>query len=150
MNEVTQSTGYSIRNSSLTGAERKNRYAGICVLLSLILYAFFIDPDKFTLFRCIFRELTGWNCFACGLTHSLHASAHLEWTTAVKHHLFGPVLYLSAWVLTACWILETALGRKVPVRIHPVKVRFGIIFITLIWLICWWSRLFPDLPGAGI
>lgn len=149
VNELTGSTGCSIRNNSLSVAERRNRYAGIGVLASLILYAFFVDPDKVTWLRCSFREWTGWNCFACGLSHSLHASAHLDWPAAVKYHLFGPILFLIAWVVSACWILEIALGRKIPVRIPPGKTRFVFLFTALVWLVYWLSRLFSDLPGTG-
>ena len=150
MREATQSAGYSIRDNSLAGAERRNRYAGIGVLLSLILYAFLVDPHKVTLFRCFFREFTGWNCFACGLSHSLHASACLEWTAAVKYHLFGPVLFLSAWALSVYWILELIIGRKWAVRISPAGIRAWIAVIALIWLGYWSLYLIPSSPGTGV
>ena len=94
VNELAGSAEQNIRNNSLSAVDRRNRCAGIGMLLCLILYAFFVDPDKVTVFRCFFRELTGWNCFACGLSHSLHASACLDWAAAAKYHLFGPALFL--------------------------------------------------------
>lgn len=150
VNEFIRCTGRRSCYNSLSAVERRNRYAGIGILLSLILYAFFVDPDKVTIFRCFFRELTGWNCFACGLSHSLHASAYLDWTAAVKYHLFGPALYLSSWLLSLYWILEIVLDRKEIVRINPGNTRVGITVVALICLIYWLFHLSPALPGAGI
>lgn len=143
MNVLTRSTGQDIRSNSLSAVERRNRGAGIGLLLSLILYSFCVDPDKVTLFRCFFRELTGWNCFACGLSHSLHASAHLDWVTATQYHLFGPILFLCAWVLSAYWTFEIVMNMKGVVRISPGNIRIGIIVIALIGLVYWLFHLNP-------
>ncbi|MBN2321370.1 MAG: DUF2752 domain-containing protein [Acidobacteria bacterium] len=143
MNELAGFTGQSTPDNSLSAVDRRNRCAGIGMLLSLILYASCVDPDKVTLFRCFFRELTGWNCFACGLSHSLHLSARLDWAAAVKYHLFGPVLFLSAWMLSVYWILEIALDRKGVVRVNPKIIKIGIIAIALVWLIYWLFHLSP-------
>jgi len=121
----------------LSAVEVRNRCFGIAATLSLILYAFCVDPDKVTVFRCFFRELTGWNCFACGLSHSLHASAHLNWVVAIEFHLFGPLLFLSAWTLFVYWIIEIVIDRKSLVRIRPGIIKAGIILIALTWLIYW-------------
>jgi len=144
VNGLAESMGQRIFDNSLSTVERRNRCAGIGVLLSLILYAFLVDPDKVTLFRCFFREWTGLNCFTCGLSHSLHASACFDWTAAIKHHLFGPFIFISAWALSVYWILEIGLDRKIIVRIKPGYVRFGIAFLVVAWGI---YRLFHLAPA---
>jgi len=143
VNEPASFTGQSTPDNSLSAVDRRNRWAGIGMLLSLILYAFCVDPDEVNLFRCFFRELTGWNCFACGLSHSLHASACLDWAAAVKYHLFGPFLFLSAWVVSVYWILEIVLDRKGVVRVNPGILKAGIVVLALVWLIYWLFHLSP-------
>ena len=138
VNALLRSAG---RNPALSAVERRNRCAGIGLLLSLILYAFWVDPERVHVFRCLFRELTGWKCFACGLTHSLHASAHLDWAAAFNYHLFGPILFLSAGALLVYWVLELVLDRKGTLRIKPETIRIGVIVMGLAWLIYWLSRL---------
>ncbi|MBN2242994.1 MAG: DUF2752 domain-containing protein [Acidobacteria bacterium] len=141
MRAITATARRRIKNGPLTPVERRNRVAGIGLLFSLILYAFCVDPGKVTVFRCFFKEWTGWNCFTCGLSHSLHASARLDWGAAVQHHLFGPFLFLSAWALSAYWIFEIATDRKGMLRVNPGTVRAGIIAVAFIWLAYWLLRL---------
>jgi len=150
MNIFCGSMGQKIGNSPLTAADRRNRCAGICVLLCLILYAFFVDPEKFSPFSCIFRNLTGLNCFACGLTHSFHAAARLEWMEAAGYHLFGPVLFLSAWAVLLYWILELVLGRKSIIQVGREKIKTAIIAAAVAWLIYWLLHLSPGSSGAAV
>jgi hypothetical protein len=138
---LLKSEGPGVRYAPLTAVERRNRLAGTGALLSLILYAFWMDPEKTHLFRCGFREWTGWKCLACGLTHSLHASAHLDWAAAVKYHLFGPVLFWGAIMLVLNWCGELALDRKGPLHIRPGTIRKGMAVTGLVWLVYWLSRL---------
>ena len=141
MTELAKTGQRIIPAGFLSIVDRRNRIAGIGMLLGLILYAFFVDPDKVTLFKCVFREWTGWNCLVCGLSHSLHASACFDWAAAFKYHLFGPVLFLSSLTLTGYWIIEIATNRKGVVRIQPGIVRGGIIVIAGVWLIYWMLNL---------
>jgi hypothetical protein len=130
-------------NNVLSSLDRRNRYAGIFAPLGLILYSFFVDPEKVTFFPCYFREWTGWNCFACGLSHSLHAAATLNWTTAITYHLFGPILFLTAWAILLYWSLELALGRKGILPVRREKIKTGIIVAAVAWLIYWLFHLSP-------
>jgi hypothetical protein len=141
VSELSETEDQSKRNGPLTAVERRNRFAGIGLLFSLILYAFCVDPGKVTVFRCFFREWTGCDCFACGLSHSLHASARLDWPAAVQYHLFGPLLFLSAWALSVYWIFEVAMDRKSPLRVRDGTVRTGIIALAFMWLVYWLHRL---------
>ena len=130
-----------IGRNPLSPADRRNRYAGIAAALLLILYAFFLDPEKASPFKCDFKEWTGRNCFACGLSHSLHASATLDWVGALHYHIFGPVLFLSAWILSVYWILELAVDRKGPVRGGHVCVKVAMAAVASAWFLYWLYRL---------
>jgi len=121
----------------LSRIDRRNRYAGIAAALSLILYAFFLDPEKVTLFKCVFKEWTGRNCFACGLSHSLHASAAFDWMGALQYHVFGPVLFLSALGLSAYWILELVLEVKGFIKPGRRNMRIFLVVVAFLWLFYW-------------
>lgn len=125
----------------LSPAARRNRYAGIAAALLLVLYAFFLDPEKVAPFKCVFREWTGWNCFACGLSHSLHASATLDWVRALRYHIFGPVLFLSAWILSVYWISELVTGRSGPVKVRHGSVKGVMVAAASLWFVYWLFNL---------
>jgi len=125
----------------LSAIERRNRCAGIALLLGLILYAFWFDPDAETPLRCYFKEVTGHNCFACGMSHALHASACLDWAAAFGHHLFGPVLFVSAWALSACWTAEIVRGRRMIARLESTYLKAGVALAAAVWLAWWLARL---------
>jgi hypothetical protein len=149
MNATLQATDWRISGSPLSAAERSNRWVGIGTLLLFLLYAFLVDPEKVHSFRCIFKELTGWNCLACGLTHSLYASTHLHWSLAMRYHFFGPALFFAAVGLLVYWIWEVASGKKGALRINVGCCRRGAILIGFLWLIYWLSRLLSTLPGVS-
>jgi hypothetical protein len=141
MNAAVQAAERRIRGAPLTAAERSNRLAGIGALLLFLLYAFLVDPERVHLFGCVFKDLTGRNCFACGLTHSLHAAAYLHWGLALKYHLFGPALLFAAIGLLVYWIWEVVSGVKGALRFRAAYCRTGAILIGFFWLIYWLSRL---------
>lgn len=59
---------------------------GTILLLALLLYAVFVDPDRMALLACPFKALTGLDCASCGLTHSLHAATHLQFGLSLQFH----------------------------------------------------------------
>lgn len=61
-------------------------------------------------FGCLIRRLTGILMPSCGLTRSLLASAHGDWGQAIKYHLFGPLLLLSAWLILGLTLVECCVG----------------------------------------
>lgn len=136
----------NIGRNPLSRIDRRNRYAGIAAALSLILYAFFLDPEKVAPFKCVFKEWTGRDCFACGLSHSLHAAAAFDWIGALKYHIFGPVLFLAAWVLSAYWMFELAVGGKGFIKLSHRSVRAILFAVACLWFFYWLCRLYS---GAG-
>jgi len=128
---------HTVGRKSLSPVDRRNRWGGIAAALCMILYAFFLDPEKIALFKCVFKEWTGRDCFACGLSHSLHAAAEFDWMAALQYHIFGPVLFLSAWILSAYWTMELALGVKGFIKISHNSVKAVIAAAACIWLFCW-------------
>jgi hypothetical protein len=143
LNVFADSAEQTMRTGSLSAVDRWNRFAGIGILLALILYAFRVDGDHVSVSGCLFREWTGWNCLACGLSHSLHAASRLDFAAAVRYHPFGPFIFLAAWISAFYWILEMVLNRKAIVRIAPGVIKGGAAVLALAWLIYWLFHLTP-------
>lgn len=44
---------------------------------------------------CLWRNLTGWSCFGCGLTRSFTFLAHGHLEAAIRMNVLGPLLFLA-------------------------------------------------------
>jgi hypothetical protein len=66
------------------------------------------DQDTFTI--CLFKNLTGFPCPGCGLTHSFCALGKGEIREAFAFNLMGPPLFLvliGVWIRSACVLLNS-------------------------------------------
>jgi hypothetical protein len=79
-------------------------FAAALVILAVV---FFFNPAKNNFYpACQFHRLTGLNCPGCGMTRSLHALLHGDFSTALRDNaLFVSGLFLlaarGAWFLLA-------------------------------------------------
>lgn len=85
--------------------------------------------------KCVFREITGFLCPACGNTHSAVAMLQLDFVTAVRANLFLPCLSLFLLVGYVEVVLRV-FGHSV--RLLPRKPVFYwsvFVFFSLYWIL---------------
>jgi len=92
---------------------RVGRVALGLALAAAIGTTLFLQPVGAFLPACLFHELTGVSCLACGLTRSLEAAAHGDVQGAMHFHLLGP--FTMAGMLIACMVcaVEAVAGRRI-------------------------------------
>jgi hypothetical protein len=97
---------------------------------------------------CTFRNITGLPCPGCGLTRSIVAAAHTEFSASINHHrlglaALGYILFQIAYQLT--WFILPSLRN----RISGVEKLLGRglislgILLALNWIATLSSHLFP-------
>jgi hypothetical protein len=83
------------------------------------------DGDYFTI--CAFKNVTGFPCPGCGLTHSFCALARGRLERAFEYNLLGPpvfVCFLVVWIRSAC---ELAGWNKPALAFDHIANRFRLI-----------------------
>ncbi len=60
---------------------------------------------------CLFKNVTGWDCFGCGLTRSFVYMGHGEIVAAFERHMLGPPLYLAV-LLQIPWRVRALLRLR--------------------------------------
>jgi len=68
------------------------------VLLLILVFYYFINKHTGIFIPCIFRELTGFKCPGCGITHALFALINLNFKEAFFHNplvfIYSPFICL--------------------------------------------------------
>ncbi|MFO6430249.1 DUF2752 domain-containing protein [Erythrobacter sp. W302b] len=76
----------------------------LLALPSVVVYALLPDLGLQSIQAfCIFRTLTGLECWGCGMTRALHNLLHLDFSTSIAHNfLAAPVVIILAivWLTT--------------------------------------------------
>lgn len=90
---------------------------------------------------CVFRELTGVPCPACGLTRSVCETAHGRLAEAFAYHYLGPLVYLAAWIILVWGLTAAATGKEGPGYWlgHPLvwKILLGVFLGA--WIVRLWA-----------
>lgn len=100
------------------------------------------DPHRpgFLFPPCPFKELTGWNCPACGGLRMTHDLLHADFGAAVVDNVFA----LVGLPLLALWVLvRWRQGR----RIFPIPVIVTIMLAVIAWTVI---RNLPGFPLVPI
>lgn len=110
--------------------------AGIIILtVALIGIYYFLDPADMLWFpKCLFKQLTGWDCPACGNQRALHALLHGEFSEAFN---FNPFVVISLpYVLLFAY--TTFSRSKYSLLLKPYIQHRITVNIYLIAIIAWW------------
>lgn len=115
------------------------------ILLGIIAISIYCNPDNYSISNCAFKELTGYSCPSCGLTHSFHAGANLHIIKAFSFHLLGPILLLGCLLIFIKFSIESISGKTVIHGIVSSLVKIGILITALIWIAYWIVRLIGEI-----
>jgi hypothetical protein len=129
----------------LSSTNRANRAFYAVVLLAPLVCAALVDPDRMTLFACPFKAMTGLDCFSCGLTHSLHAAAHLQFARSFQCHLMGPLLFLVALALLVKCLIELVWKKGIQTKIPSMIWRVAMMLLGGVWVGYYLIRLAGEL-----
>lgn len=105
--------------------------AAICMAV----FYFVFDPMEWTFMpKCLFHELTGWQCVGCGSQRMLHALLHGDFVGAFRANAFA-ILALPA-IIFLLWVETQRVARPVLYRkVHSRFTAFIAGAILLIWFV---------------
>lgn len=96
---------------------------------------FYINPaEAIWMPKCVFKQLTGWDCAACGNQRALHAFLHGDFATAFA---FNPFVVISIPYL-ALIVYTSFFKDKVAVWMCRYVQHPKVVISYLILLILWW------------
>jgi hypothetical protein len=77
-------------------------------VIALLALVFVANPATHRIFpRCLFHELTGWNCPGCGSTRATHELLHGHIAAALRDNALLVCAVFAVTILSArCWILR--------------------------------------------
>lgn len=121
-------------NNDLSSRQMINRGVWAAGLLLIMTFSLFVDPERVTFFSCFFRDMTGYSCPTCGLSHSFYAMSHLHLLESFRFHWMGPVLHLSMFILFLKFIFEITMKRELTFRLNAIMVKINLLCLSCIWI----------------
>ena len=115
------------------------------LLMIILLFSIFTNPEKVNFSKCYFQELTGLPCPTCGLSHSFYAASHLHLIKSFKFHLMGPIIFLIILFFLLKFLLEISTQKNLKIRLNPNIIKITLVVFSFSWLSFWIIRLVNDL-----
>ena len=110
----------------------KNRIKNICILTILTSFLLVIELVPVT---CIFKQVTGIYCPACGMTRAFHSILNLNFRDAFSYNILSIPLFIFIVSSFLILIYETLIGKfeYVPklLKLLSNKLILIIIFISI-------------------
>ncbi|MGB6034119.1 MAG: DUF2752 domain-containing protein [Bacteroidota bacterium] len=137
----------NIRTVALSRRSRVARALMGAMLASGAALLFILPPGEIPIWSCLFHDLTGYSCFTCGLTRSLHAAADGHLLASFQFHLLGPILFGGMLLGSVAWTVEAVTGRALRLE-GPRRVGRTFFFsLAAIWAIYGLFRLVLEIAG---
>ena len=108
---------------------------------------FILSPGEVPMWPCLFHDLTGYSCFACGLTRSLHAVAEGHLLASLQFHLLGPFLFAGMLFASVVWSVEAITGRTLRARAPKTLSRILLFSGLTAWTLYGLLRIVLELSG---
>ncbi|MBO5272475.1 MAG: DUF2752 domain-containing protein [Muribaculaceae bacterium] len=102
---------------------------GVVVLIALY---FFFNPENHFFPKCIFKQLTGWDCAGCGSQRMLHALLHGDFAKAWSYNS-GLIVGIP---IIAIMFISSAFRDKVP-RLYKFLNSRTVIIVILVGVVAW-------------
>lgn len=126
----------------------KNNMSSKVIYLSIIsvilIFCVFINPDKVSLSTCTFKELTGHNCFTCGLSRSLFAVSHFRIIESFRFHLMGPFIFFFMLFFFVKISFEVITGKEILLKINSTVTKMCVFLFFFAWMIFWIIRFISE------
>lgn len=111
----------------------------------LVGIVFLLSTQTIPGISCPFRELTGYDCFACGLTRSFSSFLHGDIVGSVRYHPMGPILCAGMILWSIFWIVEALSARRIGENVRAAMRTKGLIALALACVIFGGIRLGVEL-----
>ena len=125
--------------------DRRQRLFGAAIILIMIVFLFFWNPEKLSITSCYFHQLTGYSCPTCGLSRSLHEIAHYNLIGAIKFHIMGPVIYLVLLLFLIKFFTEFLLNKNIELTLKPSTQKNAIFVFFGLWFFYFLIRLIVEI-----
>ncbi len=135
----------SIQKKKMNTDSRIIRGSISLILFTLFIVSFFLNPLKYDLNRCGFKEMTGYSCPSCGLTRSFFSVSHLHPGDAFSFHLLGPVIYLFFIFLAFKFSYEAVTGNRLRISIPSHLLKTSVIVFFSVWMIYWIFKIVGEM-----
>ena len=103
-------------------------------LLMVLLFPFFIDPERVTVISCLFRDSTGFSCPTCGLSHSFYAISRLHFLESFRYHWMGLILYTTSLCIFFKFTTEMLIRKEIRLNMKPIITKISLIGFSFIWI----------------
>lgn len=109
----------------------KNRIKNICILTILTLFLLVI---KFIPVTCIFNQVTGIYCPACGMTRAFHSILNINFINAFYYNILSIPLFIFIVSSFIILIYETLVGKfeYVPKLLKLLSNKLVVIIIFIL------------------
>ena len=115
------------------------------IMFALIIASYFLNPLKYDLNRCGFKEMTGYSCPSCGLTRSFYSTSHFHFSKALSFHLLGPVIYLFLLLLAVKFGYEATTGKRTQISLPTPLLKNSLIAFFGVWLVYWIFKIVGEM-----
>ena len=115
--------------------KRRNAYILVGVAVAAVCAVYFVvDPAVSRVVpKCLFHQLTGWQCPGCGSQRMLHALLHGDIAAAWHHN--AVLLLLLPLLASLLWLeLNRTRHPRLYMRVHSVPVALTAVSL----LVAWW------------
>lgn len=112
---------------------RAIRATTLLILATVVALFYFSNNTIFWPLPCLFKMVTGWNCWGCGGQHAFREILHGHWAKAFElNALIFPVLFLFGYMLIMEVFATTPSYRifhKRYIQITAIVLLFGYTFL---------------------
>lgn len=130
---------YNILQNYTTALPFMQKSVKILLLISFLIIAVIIifryNPEEYSWFpKCLFYQLTGLQCPACGSQRAVHAALHGNFVQALKYNPFMIVSIPYAVGIVFATTIETPFFTKM----RTILLRETSVYVYVVLFVFWW------------